>query len=554
MKKIFVIGFVLFSLILWNCESDKPVKKGRVVIGISSDAEILNPLFSVSLMEGQINELLFLGLVKHTWDSSASDLISSSLLAEKWEWNEDSTSVTFYLRENAFWSDGKKLTSEDIVYSFDLYSDPEVNSKFYGSHDKLFLDKNQHIDLSKTFEVISPTKIKINFKPGSKPSLFDIDMPILPKHVYSKFARKDLSTANNEKNLITNGPYTLSSWNRNEAIILKAVKNSFLYHEQMVKDLIFKIVPDEKSMITQLKKGEIDLIEDVSTEAVEELKSVDKIRIISRTGRDYDYIGWNNIDPKLYSTSKAINPNKYFGSVNVRKALSYAINKEEILKEYLHGFGKISFGPVSPIFTSFYNNKITPYEYSPRKAKELLTAEGWVDIDKDGIIEKNNEEFSFKLYIGSNNPRRAYAATVVKNNLKAVGIDVTIEIMEMGTFINKLFEHELDAWMAGWTIPIPLDVQPYWHSNFERSPFNISGFHNSDVDKVLDELESVKSYERKVSLYNKLQELIHDNEPVTFLYWLDVKTAYNSRLEKIQINPLGAVQHCWEWRINESKI
>src|SRR3989304_6286266 len=481
MKKI-ILSFTLSSFIIfnWNCETDIPVAQSRVVIGVPADAETLNPLFAVSLTEGQINELLFLGLVKHDWDENAADITSSPLLAESWEWNKDSTSVTFFLRENSFWSDGIKLTSEDILFSFDLYSDPEVNSKFFGSYDNLFTEKNQHINLKKSFEIISPTKIRINFKPGSKPSLFDIDMPILPKHAFSKIPRKDLST-----------------------------------------------------------------------EAIADLKKNDQIIIVARTGRDYDYIGWNNIDPELYSKSKTINPNKFFGSSNVRKALSYAINSEEILKEYLQGFGQLSFGPVSPIFKNYYNPKLKSYEYSPSKAKEILASEGWLDRNQNGIIEKNNLEFSFKLFIGSGNARRTYAATVVKNDLKAVGIDVTIETMEMSAFINKLFEHELDAFMAGWTIPLPIDLQPFWHSDFNRSPFNLSGFSNTEVDKILNALEVEKSREKKVILYKKIQELLHENEPVTFLYWLDVKTAFNSRIENITINPLGAIQQCWNWRIKK---
>ena len=356
MKKIIVILFTITSIINWNCETDVPVIQSRVVIGVSSDAETLNPLFAVSLIEGQINELLYLGLVQHDWDENTSDIISSPLLCEKFEWGKDSTLVTFDIRENAYWSDGKKITTDDILFSFDLYSDPEVNSKFFGSYDNLFLENNQHIDLKKSFEILSPTKIKINFKPGSKPSLFDIDMPILPKHVFSKIPRKDLSTTNIENNLVTNGAYTLSSWKKNEAIILKAVENSFLYKNDMVKELIFKIIPDANTMITQLKKEGIDLIEDVSTESINELKKLDQIKIVARTGRDYDYIGWNNIDPELYSKHKALNPNRFFGNPNVRKALSYSINREEIIKEYLQGYGQLSFGPVSPIFKTYYND------------------------------------------------------------------------------------------------------------------------------------------------------------------------------------------------------
>src|SRR3989337_2541654 len=165
MKKILIIIFAVISIITWNCEPEKPVNKERIVIGVAADVENLNPLYAFGLLEGNIREILFLSLVKHQWVEEIGDLDTSPLLAEKWEWNQDSTSVTFYLRENLFWSDGTKLTVE-----------------------------NQQIDIKKTFKIISPAIIKVNFKPGSKPSLFDVDMPILPKHVFSKIPRKDLST------------------------------------------------------------------------------------------------------------------------------------------------------------------------------------------------------------------------------------------------------------------------------------------------------------------------------------------------------------------------
>ncbi len=548
MKKILILfGFIL--LVIVGCETDQPVKKDRVIIGISSEPGTLNPLFAYNLVEGQLIELMYLGLVKHNWDEEISDIKTSPLIADKWEWEDDSTTITFYLKENILWSDGKKLTAEDIVYSFDLYSDPEIGSKFFGSFDNFFLEENSHINLSKSFEIISPHKFKVKFKPDSKPTLFDVDMPIIPKHVFSKISRENLKTESFNADLVTSGAYTVSQWRKNESITLKAAENSFLYDDRMIKEIIFKILPNEKARLTQLKKQEIDLLEDVSSEYISEVQNLPFIKIVSRAGRDYDYFGWNNIDPQLYSKNKGITPNKFFGSKNVRIALSHAINKEEILNEYLQGYGKLCFGPVSPIFKSYYNYEIKPYEFSPAKASELLKLEGWADNDKDGILEKDNQKFSFKLYLSAGNNKRLNAATVAQNNLKAVGIDMIIETIEMGSFVSKLFNREFDAWLAGWTISIPIDLKPFWYSDFEKSPFNISGFINKEADELLDKLEFEKDPEQKKTLYKKIQKLLHENEPVTFLYWLDIKTAYNSRIKNIRIDPLGAIQHCWEWRI-----
>ncbi|NWF90184.1 MAG: hypothetical protein HXY50_12080 [Ignavibacteriaceae bacterium] len=544
--------FYLFCITLaaWNCSSDSTQKASRVVIGVPADVENLNPLFAFGLLEGSIREIMYPGLVIHKWDDASGEMIPSPSIAQKWEWSNDSSSITFYLREDVFWSDSVKLTSEDIVFSFDIYSDPLVSSTFYGGFDNFYTDGEQRIQLDKSFEVLSPTKIRIKFKPNTSPTLFDIDMPVLPKHVLSKIPRRDLSTTNIEKILVTSGAYKLSDWKRNESISLKAVTNSFLASSDMVKELIFKIIPDENSRITQLRKGEIDLIEDVGTEFISDLKKEPQIKVTSRTGRDYDFIGWNNIDPKSFGAKKTMKPNKFFGSANVRKALSYAINKAEILEEYLHGYGQLSFSPLSPIFTNYYSNEIKPYEFNPTKAKELLSAEGWLDKNNDGVIEKNNVNFSFTLYIGSGNSRREYAATIVRNNLKAIGIEVKIETLEMSTFVNKIFERELDAFIAGWTVPIPLDLQPYWHSNFTKSPLNLYGFNQPEIDRILDDLQKEKSLDVKKQLYKNFQKLIHEFEPVTFLYWLDIVTAYNARIKNITINPLGAIQHCWEWRVN----
>ena len=149
MKKIIVILFTITSIINWNCETDVPVIQSRVVIGVSSDVENLNPLYAFGLLEGNIRELLFLSLVKHQWNEEMGDLDTYPLLAEKWEWSNDSTNIILFLRENLFWSDSTKLTAEDVVFSFDLYSDSEVNSTFYGGFENLFTDENQQIDLKR---------------------------------------------------------------------------------------------------------------------------------------------------------------------------------------------------------------------------------------------------------------------------------------------------------------------------------------------------------------------------------------------------------------------
>ncbi len=541
--------FCILSITLFfSCS--KQDNTNKVVIGITADAETLNPLYSFSVNEANINELLFLSLIKHKWNESKADLESEPMLAKSWEWNDESSAITLILRDDVEWSDGNKVTADDVVFSFDIYSDPAVQSFMYGMFEKFYTDNNNHVLIEKTFEIHSPYKLIIKFLPGSNPSLFNIDFPIIPKHIFEKLDRKSIANSGVNSNPVTNGPFKLKKWERNQYIILEKNPKSFLTKNETVNELVFKIIPEYYSRLNQLKNGELDLMEYIKTDDLDDLKKNEKIFLENVKGREYDYIGWSNIDRNSFNTGKQIKPNILFGSNKVRIALTHAINRSEIVKSYLMNNGSLCMGPVSPIFKNAINPLIVPYEFNQARAKKLLAEEGWIDTDHDGILDKRNNKFEFTLTIPSGNPRRSYAATAVKQNFSEIGINIHIESIELGTFIDRLQRREMDAWMAGWVVTIPVDLTISWSSDLKTTPFNFPGYQNIEVDKILDSLKNIRDENKKNLLLKKAQEIFHRDEPETFLYWVDNIVAYNNRIKGIDINPLGVVQHCWNWSKN----
>lgn len=549
LKIIFVSIIILFLLIL--CKSENPNQLKKVVIGISSDIETINPIYSFSVDEGVIDETLFLSLVQFEWNDETGDLEPKPMLATSWEWASDSSYIIFNLRDDVLWSDGVKLTSEDVVASFDIYSDPKVKSRFYGSFKNLYTDFDEHIDIIKTFEIISPLKLKIKFVSGSVPTLIDVVFPIIPKHIYEKINREDISTSEINFNPVSNGAYKLKRWERNQTIVLEADKKSFLYKQGMIDEIIFKVIPDYNSRLTQLEKGELDFCELIKPLDVAELQKEENLKVQSVKGREYDYLGLNNIDVKSYSEKKIIKKNKLFGSPKVRKALAYAINRNEILSEYLNNFGELAITPVSPIFKQYYDNQLKPIEFNPDEAKKIFAGEGWKDADNNGVLEKDNVEFKFTIYIPAGNPLREFAGTVIKNNLKSIGIDVSVEKLELGAFLDNLYNKKMDAWMASWYIQIPLDFKISWYSDLKSTPLNFVSYQSKEADKVIDKINTRLPQNAKVEYYKKFQKIIYDGQPVTFLYWTDDIVVYNKRLMNLTINPLGAIQKLWEWRFIE---
>lgn len=550
--KLLVVFLLPILFLNISCRKDKPVSPERLIVGITADVKTINPLYAFSVDEGNINDLIFLSLVKLNWNDAEGNIETSPLLAENWQWTEDSSSVVFYLRNDVNWSDGKKLSAYDVSFSFELYSNPNVQSKFYGGFEYLYLNEDFSIDMDKSVEVMDSFSIKINFVPGSNPKLIDVVVPVLPKHVFEKIQFNKIPTSEINFTPVSNGPYKIKRWERNQSLILEADESSFLYSNEMIKEIIFKIVPDYSSRITQLKKGELDLIEQVKPDDVDGIRNSEELNIIPISGREFDFVGWNHIDPDTFGSTGIYKNNIYFASADVRKALCYAINREEILNSYLNNFGQLAVTAVSEIFKKQFNNKLLPLEYNPAKAREILKKEGWNDSNNNGTIDKNGKEFSFTLYVPAGNPLRQFASTVIKNNLRAVGIDANIETIELNKLVDNLFKKNMNAWIAAYYIQIPLEHRMIWYSDLEQSPFNFVSYQNKEIDFVIDQLAGKINNQREAELQKKFQQIIYEDQPVTFLYWVDNIVALNKKISVYEINPLGAVQHIWDWRLDHN--
>jgi len=165
------------------------------------------------------------------------------------------------------------------------------------------------------------------------------------------------------------------------------------------------------------------------------------------------------------------------------------------------------------------------------------------------VIDKNGVEFEFTLNIPGGKPLRTYASTIIKNNLKAVGININVETLEMGSLMDNLYAKSMDAWMAAWYIPIPIELKAFWYSDLQTSPVNFVSYQNKKADKIMDELTKNSTMDKKKKLYFKFQEIIHEDEPMTFMYWTSNIVGINKNLRNTGISPLGAITHCWEWSV-----
>ena len=540
-------AFVCLSLIsITSCSQPSEKTKQVIVVGISSDVATINPLYAFDLQEGHLIDLLFLKPMSEVWNDSLGIIEFGPLLVENWQINKDSNYVTLNLRDNLHWSDGEPITVDDIIFSFDIYSDPKVNSRLYGLFSNFYSEEDLHIDIQKTFRKNSEKSLTIFFKDYQNFSFLDINHSILPEHAYRELKRENIETAEINFKPVTSGPFKLVKWDRAQSIRLKADSTCFLFNPDKLQEIIFKIIPDEFSLLTQIKKGEIDLAEEVKSEKVKELTENGNIIIGSIRGRDYDYIGWNHIDPTAKLNGQ-IKPNKFFSTVNTRKALSLAINRHEIFQSIVGKFGEIYDSPISPIFKLYYDSTLSSIEYNSSLAKKLLAEDGWKDHDGNGTLEKNSQEFSFKIYSNAGDSKREFAATIIKNNLREVGIDAELIFIEKNELVDGLLSRKYDAWLSGWSVEIPLNLDHFWSSDPEKDMLNFSSFNDQELEKLLNEIKPSDSEEKKKLIYKNISNIFKESEPVTILFWTDNIIAYSKRIKNINFSPLGLYSSAWNW-------
>jgi peptide/nickel transport system substrate-binding protein len=548
-RRWLVLGAVACTL-LGGCQRRQHGDNATVTIAVEGDVDTFNPLFTEELVSAEITELLFPRLVEPEFDTARGVLSFSPLLASAWDFSDDKREITFHLRTDAQWSDGVRVTAHDVQFSFELYADTVVASVRQGVTQNL-RRTNGRLDISRSAVALNDSTVLFRFEKASPSLFFDIGVPVLPSHVLRGVARNQLRAHAFNKTPVTSGPFLLERHVPLQEIVLAANTSGWCGVKPKISRLVFKVLPDYRTRVAQLESGEVDIVAGLRIEDAKLFSRAGKVEIVSTMGRDYDFIGWNNIDPEAYrkSNGAVIRPHPLFGSKNVRKALTMAIDREEIVRAYLGEHGAVAVGGISPLFKWAFNDTLRPLPVDKERAMHLLQAEGWSDRDGNGVLEKNGKNFSFVLKLASGNALRDVIAAVVQQRLQELKIEMRIEKVERGTFWNDLMERKYDAWIAGFRLPLQMELDAWWSSDLKRSPFNLVGFRHPRVDEILKAVKERDEQSEAGALWKEFQVIVHEEQPYTFLFWINELVGVNKRVKGTHIGILGTTHKAWEWQV-----
>ncbi len=497
-------------------------RKDALYIHLAAEPGTLSPITATDAYESTINQYIYETLVDRDYDTL--ELIPQ--LAERWTVSPDGKRFRFFIKKGILWSDGIELTADDVVYSFNIIKNPKTACAPL---------KVYYVDV-KNIRKIDRYTVEFTY---SHPYFLAVELcgglPIVPKHIFDDGT--DFNTHKNNRMPVGTGPYKLERWVTGKKLVL-TVNDRYRGQKPDIKKVVYRLVPEINVALQMLKKGDLDLM---TLRTIQWVRQTDSEKFKRNFYKleyylpTYSYIGWNAKRP-------------YFADKRVRRALTHLINREEILEKLLFGLGKTVTGNFY-IFGKSYNKKIKKYEYNPDKAAELLKEAGWTDSDGDSILDRNGKKFSFTFTISSGSKFSERLTSILKEDFRKAGIEMNITRYEWAVFVSKLNSRDFDAVTLRWNLGYSGDPYQLWHSSQIEKGSNFCSFKNDEADRIIIEARKEFNEDERVKMYRRFHEIIHEEQPYTFLYTTPALVAVSKRFGNVKVHLRGL--KFLEWKIKK---
>jgi len=493
-----------------------PVSGGTYVESIVGYPKVINPLYASSRdVDNDLSRLIYSSLFKY---DANGRLIAD--LTDGYQILDEGKEYLIELKEGVFWHNGENLTSDDIVFTFNLIKDENYRSPLREE----FLGVN--------IEKINDRTVKFNLVEPYSPFLEMLTFGILPKNIWDKISAEAATLTDLNLKPIGSGPYKFKSLIKNKEGDLREyyleINNSYYGPKPYIKTLVFRFFNNHLEAISSFNNGQLDGLSLVPVAHRSDLTKKDSANIFELLRPQISGIFFNK------------NNNSALGEKDIRIALATAINKEEIVKEIFFGAHQVAHGPI--LKNSFaYQEGSVSHHYNPQEAAEKLA----------------EKELKIKLTTIDIN-QNVQVANKIKDYWREAGVEVEIEAISLEQAANLIKNREFEALFYGQAVGGDPDVFAFWHSGQTGARgLNIAGYNNKEADSLLQKARSSNSLEERKESYHKFQEIWGQDLPVIFLYSPTYTYVHGGRIKGFSgsaiVDPADRFSNIFDWYIKTKK-
>lgn len=505
-------------------DPDVPAEGDVLVVAIPFDPGTLYSVAPPFEQSAMIAELVQPGLVRR--EVQQGDVSYSAALASTWSFSEDGTELTYHLRDHLTWQDGTPFTGNDVAFTWGLITNPVVGSPWIG-------------DAPRVVSVTAPDDQTVVWrfdKARPEDELIGITARgILPRHVLAGIAPKDLATR--ETPPVASGSFIVETWQRRSVISLAPNEQAPKQLQPYLDNVVFRVIPDYDDRIDELERGTVDMVTSLDVSDVTRLQAKNTIEVLRQASASMRYVGYDLSDPR-------------FSDPAVRQALTIAIDRERLIRDYLTEggtvFGRYAIGSIGPNQGAWFAGDVVPQPYDPRAAIAMLDGAGWKDTDNDKVRDRKGESLRFSLLIQDGSERLTELATLLQQYWAPIGIDATIEPVDPLTFAKRVHDGDFDAYIWGVRADPHIDPGPMWGTDGSQ---NFVGYSSATVDGLIARFHATEDPTEAQGLVHQIQQRVHEDGPVTFLYWQDDVAAIDRRFRRVQYTPFTWFHRLHEWYV-----
>lgn len=490
-----------------------------IIFGTIGEASNLIPYLTTDSASHEVADLIFVAPLRYD-----KNLEPEPWAAASWSIHDDGKRLRFTLRSDIRWEDGHELTAYDMEFTWKIVTDAKTGSPYAEDFSRI-----------KEFRVIDKYTFEVVYEEFFARAIASFMSPILPEHI---LAGQDIRHTPFSRKPVGAGPYRLKEWEAGSRIVLEA---SPTYFGGMagIKEVIYRIIPDDSTMFLEARTGRLDVM---NLNPLQYLRQTNG-PFWEREYRKYRYLA------SVYIFMGFNMQHPFFQDVRVRRAISMAINRQDLVSGVLLGQGIATSGPYKP-GTWAANPHVKPIQENLAEAKKLLEEAGFTP-NAQGQMSKNGQPLAFSILTNQGNEQRILTATLIQSQLARLGIETKIRTVEWAAFIRE-FVHKgrFDAVILGWTITQDPDVFQIWHSSQAHDGgLNFTRFHNAEVDAILEQARAIPNREKRQKLYWRLQEILAAEQPYCFLFVPYALPIVQSRFHGIKPALAGIMYNFEDWYV-----
>ncbi len=458
-------------------------------------------------------------LVGDTLATYDRNLVLHPRLAHAWEWSPDHLRLTFALRQDARWHDGRKVTAADVLHTFERVTDPQTGLP----------DRVQMFNLVERLETPNPSTVRVHYKRPYAPALVAWSQaPIVPRH---RPAGDPVGC----------GPFRLERWERGQRIVLLPDPDHYAGAPN-VREFRLEVLTDAATRFAALRSGALDLCPVVADqylqyEADPELRR--RFRPETYHVLFFQYVAW-----------RMDGSNPFFGDRRVRRAMTHAIDRETYVRVLQRGFGTV---PVTSLHPDTWGHApgLAPWPFDPARSRALLAEAGWRP-GAGGVLVRGGVPFRFRLTYAATNAETARIAEYIAAALANVGVAAELEPLDWGVFQDRVAARRFEALLFFRYLDPDPDPFDLWHSSQAQTGVNYAGLRDPEVDHWIERAREDLDTARRADFYARIERRLHEEQPDTFLSCPEARCLVDVRLRGVSGSPLGMFEHwpgpaAWTW-------